>query len=70
MGTRRSSGAWREEHANAFSQPHALAVLWAQVPMGNAAACFLGVCDRSGCPLSGVARVGGSFASVVAPVAG
>jgi hypothetical protein len=35
----------------------------------GAAACFLGVCDRSGCPHSGAARVKGSFASAVAPVA-
>jgi hypothetical protein len=30
---------WREEHANAFSQPHALAVLWAQVPIEIASGC-------------------------------
>jgi hypothetical protein len=35
-----------------------------------AAACLLGVCDRSGYPHSGAARVGGSSASAVAPVAG
>jgi hypothetical protein len=35
-----------------------------------AAACFLRACDRTGCPNSGAARVGGRFALAVAPVAG
>jgi hypothetical protein len=26
-------------HANAFSQPHALVMFWAQVPMGTANGC-------------------------------
>jgi hypothetical protein len=36
----------------------------------TAAACFLGVCDCSGCPHSRAARVGRSSASAVAPVVG
>jgi hypothetical protein len=45
MGARRFSGVWlsmargRLMHANAFSQPHALVVLWAQVTMGTANGC-------------------------------
>jgi hypothetical protein len=53
--------------ANAISQPHALVVLWVQVPMGTANGCGN---MRSCCPQSGAAWLGGCFASAVAPVAG
>jgi hypothetical protein len=49
-------------HARSISQPHALVVLWARAPMGLrmvAAACFLEVCGRSGCPQSGASRMRG-----------
>jgi hypothetical protein len=56
-----------------FFSPHALVVFWAQVPMEIANGCgsmLSGSVRSLSCPHSGAARVGGSSASSVAPVAG
>jgi hypothetical protein len=52
----------------------AFVVLWAQVLVGTASSCvsvhFGSVCGRSGLLQPGAVRLGGGFASAVAPVAG
>jgi hypothetical protein len=71
LGCQWREGGWCT--STPFLRPMPLGCCGLRCPLGlrtAAAACFLGVCDRSGCPHSGAARVGGSFASVVAPVAG
>jgi hypothetical protein len=78
LGTRKSSGAWLPMALGRlvpmlFLSPMPLWCCGLRRPWGwrtAAAACFLGVCDCSGCPHSGAARVGGSSATAVAPVAG